>query len=442
MPITNDALNEADETFFVDLTSATGADIGSTARATVTITNDDPMPSLSIGGASLQEGNSGSTNAVFTVTLSAASGRDVTVHYATSDGTATAGQDYGATSGTLTISAGATSGTIAVPVTGDQLPEANETFTVQLSSPTNATISTGQGTGTILNDDVLSIGLSADRSFPSAAGTAITWTATASGGAAPYQYSFRLWESVNGWRTVQGYSTTPTFTWAPAHAGTYQVQVLVLDYGSTQSSDGSTQTAQFSITAAPGVTVSAFTADRGFPLAAGTTVTWTATASGGVSPVQYEFWALDPSTGWSIIQPYGSSNTATWTPLHPGTFGLQVWVRASGSTSTYDAWLGSGDLTITAVAPTVVSLSADSQTPIAPGTTVTWKAVAAGGTTPSSTSSGCIGRAAGGSSRRRIALRRPGHGRPTPMRSTCRCGCARKGRRTATTRIAVRTRSQ
>ena len=57
-------------------------------------------------------------------------------------------------------------------------------------------------------------------------------------------------------------------------------------------------------------------------------------------------------------------------------------MRASGSTATYDAWLGSGDLTISAVTPTVVSLTADTQTPIAPGTTVTWKAVAAGGTTP------------------------------------------------------------
>ena len=117
-------------------------------------------PSLSIGDVSVNEGQSGSTNATFTVALSAASSQTVTVNYATANGTATAGSDYTAASGTLTFTAGQTSKTVTVPVAGDTAIESNETFTVNLTGPTNATLADGQAVGTILNDDfpTLSIG--------------------------------------------------------------------------------------------------------------------------------------------------------------------------------------------------------------------------------------------------------------------------------------------
>lgn len=109
---------------------------------------------LSINSVSINEGNSGTTPFVFTVTLSPASASTVTVNYAIADGTATAGTDYVATSGTLTFNPGQTTQQITVNVTGDTSVEANETFFVNLSAATNATINNGQGTGTILNDDV------------------------------------------------------------------------------------------------------------------------------------------------------------------------------------------------------------------------------------------------------------------------------------------------
>ena len=77
----------------------------------------------------------------------------ITVHYATADGSATAGSDYTAASGDVTIPAGQTSATITVAVKGDRLPEPNETFVVNLSSPTNASIADGQGMGTILDNE-------------------------------------------------------------------------------------------------------------------------------------------------------------------------------------------------------------------------------------------------------------------------------------------------
>src|SRR5438552_1171896 len=113
-----------------------------------------PLPTLSINGVSANEGNSGTTAFVFTVTLSAASASTVTANFATSNGTATAGSDYVANRGVVTFTPGRTTQTITVSVNGDTTVEANETFLVTLSAPTNATLAVAQGTGTIVNDDV------------------------------------------------------------------------------------------------------------------------------------------------------------------------------------------------------------------------------------------------------------------------------------------------
>lgn len=113
-------------------------------------------PNLSIANSSLAEGNTGTTNMSFTVTLSKTSTSPITVKYATSNGTATAGSDYVAASGTITFAAGQTSKTVTVGVVGDTVVESNETLTVTLSNPSGATISRGAATGTIANDDVTS----------------------------------------------------------------------------------------------------------------------------------------------------------------------------------------------------------------------------------------------------------------------------------------------
>ena len=113
-------------------------------------------PQLSVSDVSVTEGNSGTTSATFTVTLSPASTGTVTVNYATANGTATAGSDYMAASGTLTFSAGQTSKTVAVAVAGDTVIEPNETFYLVLSGASGATLARPQGVGTIVNDDTAS----------------------------------------------------------------------------------------------------------------------------------------------------------------------------------------------------------------------------------------------------------------------------------------------
>jgi hypothetical protein len=152
--VAGDVLDEDNETFQVNLTGAVNAGIGR-PQAVATITDNDAAPSMAIGNATVAEGNSGSTTATFTVTMSPASGRVVTVNYATANGTATAGSDYTATSGTLTFAPGVTSQTIPVTVLGDTAIEANETFTVNLTGAVNVSVSDSQGLGTINNDEVL-----------------------------------------------------------------------------------------------------------------------------------------------------------------------------------------------------------------------------------------------------------------------------------------------
>jgi hypothetical protein len=114
-----------------------------------------PTSTVSIGDVSLAEGNGGTTNANFTVSLSAPAGQQVTVTYNTVNGTALAGQDYAAGSGTVVFNPGETTKTITVMILGDSVPESNEIVYVNLTTATNATILRGQGIGTILNDDGL-----------------------------------------------------------------------------------------------------------------------------------------------------------------------------------------------------------------------------------------------------------------------------------------------
>ena len=111
------------------------------------------QPAMSINDVTVVEGNAGTTAATFTVSLSSASTDVITVDYATSVGTAKAGSDYVAASGTLTFSPGESVRTITVLVNGDNVNEPDEIFSVNLSNPANATIGDAQGIGTILNDD-------------------------------------------------------------------------------------------------------------------------------------------------------------------------------------------------------------------------------------------------------------------------------------------------
>ena len=113
VPVVGDTIDEIDETFVVNLTVPVNVTIADN-QGVGTITDDDPLPSITINDVSLVEGNAGTSNMTFTVTLSGASGKTVTVDYATADGTATAPADYTVAAGTVSFAPGAITRTFTV----------------------------------------------------------------------------------------------------------------------------------------------------------------------------------------------------------------------------------------------------------------------------------------------------------------------------------------
>jgi hypothetical protein len=152
--VLGDSIDEPNETFLVNLSNPANATLGD-AQGVGTIADNDPSPSVEISNDSVTEPSSASStvNADFTVALSGPSAQTITMNYSTADGTATAGVDYTAASGTLTFTPGQTSKTITVVVRGDNLDENTETFLVNLTDLVNATVDDVQGTGSIGDND-------------------------------------------------------------------------------------------------------------------------------------------------------------------------------------------------------------------------------------------------------------------------------------------------
>src|SRR5215213_1538133 len=216
--------------------------------------------------------------------------------------------------------------------------------TVALSTTANvsATDRTGTltiGTGTVTvkqrGTNPLSItSLTANASFPSPAGTPVTWTAKATGGTSPYTYQFWLYDGA-AWMVGRPWQQSSTWTWQPAVPGQYLVQVWVRSAGSTTAYDGWRQaTASVS---KPGVLRVTAVTPSVQGAAAGRPVTWTVTSAGGTGPYTYKFWAFDGAE-WQAMQDWSSSSTWVWTPPSPGTYIFQVWARNAGSAKRLDAY--------------------------------------------------------------------------------------------------------
>jgi len=157
-PITTPIEHEARALVEADFNGDGRPDLAAAGGLSVSVLVNDgdwsfPPPAVSISDATVTEGNTGTVNATFTLTLAFPSAVDAVVHYDTLNSTATAGSDYAAASGTLVIPAGQTSRTLTVAVSGDRAVEPSERFYVTLSAGTNASIGDGLGIGTILDNE-------------------------------------------------------------------------------------------------------------------------------------------------------------------------------------------------------------------------------------------------------------------------------------------------
>ena len=198
VPVIGDRLAEPNETFVVNLSDPNNATIAD-GQGVGTILDDEPR--MSINDVTVTEGNTGSVNAAFTVSLSVAYDVAVTVHYQTANGSATAGSDYAAASGDVTIAAGQTTKTFTVAVIGDRSAEPTENFVVNLSAATHGLIVDSQGVGTILdNEPRISISDVTKKEGKKGQTTLFTFTVTLS---AAYDQAVTM-----SFRTVNGTAKT------------------------------------------------------------------------------------------------------------------------------------------------------------------------------------------------------------------------------------------
>ncbi|HWU51968.1 MAG TPA: ExeM/NucH family extracellular endonuclease, partial [Tahibacter sp.] len=229
--VNGDTVLEANETFFVNVTNVTNA-IVTDGQGLGTLVNDDAAPNLTINDVSLNEGDAGTTTFTFTVNLSApAPAGGVTFDIATANDTATAPGDYTAKSLTAqTIPAGSSSYSFTVLVNGDTDPEANETFFVNVTNVTNATVTDGQGLGTLVNDDTAPNLTIDDVSLDegNAGTTTYTFTVSLSAPAPTSGVTFDI-ATANGSATAPSDYATKSLTaqTIPAGATTYAFTVLV-----------------------------------------------------------------------------------------------------------------------------------------------------------------------------------------------------------------------
>jgi hypothetical protein len=276
------------------------------------------------------------------------------------------------------------------------------------SPPPTTTTSTGRLTA---------LSMTPNKAAPQASGTAITFTATPTGGIAPHQYKWLVHNGLQ-WNEVAGWSTSNTFTWTPSSGNSqYRVGVWVRQAGNTADVPEFTQSMDYPIT---GGTVTVITpppstttpppppptttgarltevtlrSDKPAPQEQNTTIAFVATPNGGAYPQQYK-WLVHDGYQWKVISDWGTSNTFNWTPAAWNSqYRFGVWVRSAGNTADAAEATASMDFpivvatnappppppTTTTSAPlTAVTIGTNRIAPQPAGTMITLTAIPTGG---------------------------------------------------------------
>ncbi|WNF22634.1 SpoIID/LytB domain-containing protein [Mesobacillus jeotgali] len=210
------------------------------------------------------------------------------------------------------------------------------------------------------------------KTSPQDVGTAVTFTADASGGVNRL-YKFWIFDGQE-WKVLSEYSTDNQATWTPTEAGDYRFSVHVKDSLSTNEYD---DYAGFEFTAVQPPDITSLKADRPSPQAVGNTVTITAKGV-GVQEALYRFYQYDGKE-WTVLKDYGPENTIQWSPRAGGTYRISVHMKDSQSTKDYDTykWF---DYNFYVAPVKVSSLQASLPSPQPSGKTITLTANASGGT--------------------------------------------------------------
>jgi hypothetical protein len=233
---------------------------------------------------------------------------------------------------------------------------------------------------------VRSITLAVNRNAPQVPGTAITFTAFATGGATPHEYKWLI-DDGSGFKPVTTWSTLDSFTWTPGSANPlFRVGVWARSNGNARDEAEASVSTEFPIAAPVYVAVSSvsFVADKPAPQAPGTTITFTATGQGGNGPLQFK-WLVHDGNSWSAVTGWSAQNTFAWTPaVANSSHRIGVWARSNGSSTDEPDATSSDDYAISIAvvnAPrlTDVMLSTDAVAPQPMGRTINITATPVGG---------------------------------------------------------------
>jgi hypothetical protein len=350
-----------------------------------TLSRDVTAPSLAITSHTSGQTVSSSTITLSGIATDSGTGGNgisrVTVNGSTAAGGTVSGNNSASWSRTFTLSSGLNSVTVVATDGAGNTRTASLTITYTPAS-------------------LAMTSLTSNLASPQAPGTSIRFTVAASGGTTPYQ--FKWWVLSDGvWSVAQNWSSSATFNWQPAVAGTYVVAAWARNAGVT--ADASQALAQVSYVIATGpssggvssgtgtpLTFTSLTSDPSSPRTVGTTINFTAAVAGGTPPYQFKWWVQNEGV-WRVAREWSDSPTLTWQPAQTGGYIVAVWARNAGVTADASQALAqipyivssgvtSGSNSSTPLS--ITSLTSDLSSPRAVGTTINFTAAAAGGTAP------------------------------------------------------------
>jgi hypothetical protein len=337
-------------------------------------------------------------------------------------------------SGTATDSGAGGSGVTGVTVNGQSASGGTASGNGTANWSRNLTLSAGANTLTVVATDgagnartvpltlvyappvvpMTGASLSQNIASPQPTGTSVVFTATGSGGTAPYEYQWYLQLNGGTWAMLRAWSTATSYTWTPTQAGTYVMAIWARSSGSTANAwqaytertfivvDGQQpQTPPPPPPSGPSVpmTSASLSTSLNSPQNTGATVTFTASGTGGTAPYEYQWYLQQNGGAWTMVRPWSTTTSYVWTPSQPGNYVMALWARSAGSTA--NAWQAYSERAFVINAPagptqpppspppsgpsvpmTAAWLNSSAGSPQNTGTTVTFTAGGAGGTAP------------------------------------------------------------